>query len=184
MKRHLLFTVAAICWIECEAIQAQGQAGLAVSTLFEALRQGEISRVGAAIEAGMDVNSRDTDGNTLLMQAAVYTTAADLEYLLKKGADVNASNNSGHTALMRAIPDLAKIKLLVAHGATVNTSAGGATPLLIAAGIHNSEAVVRYLLEKGANPKAINEAGFDALMIAAADGSAETLKILLDGGAD
>jgi ankyrin repeat protein len=53
------------------------------------------------------------------MQAAVYATVADLEFLLVHGADANAKNKAGHTALMRAMPDLAKVKLLVEHGADV-----------------------------------------------------------------
>jgi hypothetical protein len=74
-------------------------------SLFEALRQGELTKVRAAINDGADVNSRDEGGNTLLMQAAVFAMAADLEFLLAHGADVNAANKGGHTALMRAMPD-------------------------------------------------------------------------------
>ena len=48
-------------------------------SLFEALRQGDMTKVKAAINNGVDVNSRDAGGNTLLMQAAIYATAADLE---------------------------------------------------------------------------------------------------------
>ena len=128
----------------------------------------------------MDVNSRDADGNTLLMQTALYGTAADLDFLLAHGADVNAANQAGHTALMRAMPDLAKIRLLVEHGADVNVSAGGTTPLLIAAGIRSAEDVVRYLIEKGADVKAIDIQGADAVMIAAFAGATGNLKILLD----
>jgi ankyrin repeat protein len=151
--------------------------------LFDALRQGEIARVRAAIGKGADINSRDQYGNTLLMQAAVYATRADLEFLLACGADVNAANKAGHTALMRAMPDLAKIKLLVEHGADVNAVAVGATPLLIAASLPNAEEVVRYLIQKGANIKAVNGLGQDAVMTAAAEGAAGTLKILLEAGA-
>jgi len=39
---------------------------------------------------------------------------------LVQGADVNAANGVGATALMWAVPDLEKVKLLVAHGAHVN----------------------------------------------------------------
>lgn len=53
------------------------------------------------------MNTRDGDGNTLLMWAAVYGTGADLDFLPAHGADVNAGT-SGHTALMGAIPDLAR----------------------------------------------------------------------------
>jgi hypothetical protein len=62
--------------------QVQGQTGPVMpetQTLFEALRQGETVKVKTAVNNGVDANSRDGDGNTLLMQAAVYSTAADLE---------------------------------------------------------------------------------------------------------
>ena len=105
MKTRLLAGIAAVCWVSGQAI-AQKQA-----SLFEALRQGDTENLRTAIRAGADVNSRDADGTTLLMQAAVYATAADLEFLLAHGADANANDNAGHTALMRAVPDLAKVKL-------------------------------------------------------------------------
>ena len=153
-------------------------------SLFEALRQGEMTKVRAAINNGADVNSRDEGGNTLLMQAALYGTAADLEFLVAHGADVNAANKGGHTALMRALPDLAKIKFLVEHGARVNAvTSGGNTPLLIAAGLPSAEEVVRYLVQKGADIKSSNGQGLDAIMVAAGKGAAGSLKILLDAGA-
>ena len=177
MKTQLLAGIAAVCWMGSQAI-AQEQA-----SLFEILRHGDSVKFRIAIRAGADVNSRDADGTTLLMQAAVYATAADLEFLLVHGADANAKNKSGHTALMRAMPDIAKIKLLVEHGADVNASAAGTTPLLIAAGIPSAENVVRYLLGKGADLQAIDLQGSDAVMMAAIAGAAGNLRILLDAGA-
>jgi ankyrin repeat protein len=177
MKTQLLAGIAAVCWMSGQA-SAQEQ-----SSLFELLRQGDPAQLRTAIRAGADVNSRAADGTTLLMQAAVYATAADLEFLLAHGADANARNNAGHTALMRAMPDIAKVKLLVEHGANVNALAEGTTPLLIAAGTPHAEAVVRYLLEKGADWRAVNQLGADAVMVAALDGAAGNLKILLEANA-
>jgi ankyrin repeat protein len=151
-------------------------------SLFEGLRQGQTLKVRKAIEQGVDVNSRDSDGNTVLMQAAIYATTADLEFLLAHGAEVNAANKGGHTALMRALPDLAKVRPLVQHGADVNASAGGTTPLLIAAGIRSAEDVLRYLIENGADLKATDGLGLDPVMTAAAVGAIGNLKILLEAG--
>jgi ankyrin repeat protein len=158
----------------CQEMKAQ--------TLFEAMRRGEASTVRTAIKNGVDVNSRDADGNALLIQAALYAKSSDLEFLLAHGADVNAANHAGHTALMRAIPDLPKVRLLVEHGADVNVSSGGTTPLLVAAGIRNSADVLRYLIGKGADVKAIDILGWDAVMYASIAGDAGNLKILLDAG--
>ena len=179
MRVHMFVGIGAVCSFAhlsfCQEPKTQ--------YLFEALRQGEGATVRAAIKQGVDVNSRDADGNTLLMQTAIYGEAADLEFLLTHGADANASNKTGHTALMRAIPDLAKIKLLVEHGAEVNVSAGGTTPLLIVAGIRSAENAVRYLMEHGADVRATDEQGSDAVMAAALAAAAGNLKILLDRGA-
>ena len=176
MRIQLLAGIAA-CWMALPTIaQEQG-------SLFEALRHGDTAKLRTAIATGTDVNSRDADGNTLLIQAAVYATAVDLEFLLTHGADVKAANKAGHTGLMRSIPDLAKVKLLVEHGADINDSAEGATPLLIAAGIPGADTVLRYLLEKGADLKAVNQLGSDAVMVAALDGAASNLKVLLEAGA-
>lgn len=177
MKAQLLAGIAAVCWIGSQAIAQQS------SSLFEALRQGNTEKLRTAIRAGADANSRDADGATLLMQAAVYATAADLEFLLAHGADANAKNKAGHTALMRAVPDIAKVKLLVEHGADVNASAENTTPLLIAAGTSNAETVVRYLLEKGADWTTVNQLGLDAVSVAAFNRAAGNLKILLEAGA-
>jgi ankyrin repeat protein len=177
MKTRLLAGIAAVCWMSGQAI-AQEQ-----PSLFEALRQGDTASLRTSMRAGADVNSRDADGTTLLMQAALYATAADLEFLLAHGADANAKNNAGHTALMRAVPDLAKVKLLVEHGANVNALAQSTTPLLIAAGTPHAEALVRYLLDKGADLAAVNQLGADAVMVAALDRAAGNLKILLEASA-
>src|SRR5260370_39024696 len=140
MRAYLLVvSFATVC--STGYCQTQGQTDPAIPTsLFEALRQGDVAKVKSAINHGVDVNSRDADGNTLLMQAAEYATRADLEFLLAHGADVNGANKTGHTALMRVMPDLAKIKLLVEHGADVNASSGGATALLRVAGLPSAEA--------------------------------------------
>jgi ankyrin repeat protein len=153
-------------------------------SLFGDLRQGEIAKVKAAIDSGADVNSRDAYGNTLLMQAAVYAGAADLGFLLSHGASVNAANDAGHTALMRAMPDLAKIQLLVEHGANVKAATvDGTTPLMLAARLESATDVVSYLLKHGADAGAIDRSGSDAVMIAATEGAAGNLKILLEAGA-
>src|SRR5260370_13003010 len=100
MRAYLLVVTLATVWspVYC---QVQGEPGSVISkSLYEALRQGDMAKVRAAINEGVDVNSRDVDGNTLLMQAAVYATAADLESLVAHGAELNATNKGGHTALM------------------------------------------------------------------------------------
>jgi len=151
--------------------------------LFDSLRQGDIAEVKTAIEGGANANARDSYGNTLLMQTAVYAKVADLGFLLAHGADVNAANQNGHTALMRAMPDLAKVEFLVEHGANIRAATvDGTTPLMMAVRIESAGAVVRYLINKGADLGSTDRTGADAVMMAATEGAAKNLRILLAAG--
>src|SRR6266568_2743389 len=75
MRAYWLIVVATVWSMATPANgQVQGRSGPMApknQSLFEALRQGNVAKVKAAIKNGEDVNSRDADGNTLLMQAAV-----------------------------------------------------------------------------------------------------------------
>ncbi|HEY3453112.1 MAG TPA: ankyrin repeat domain-containing protein [Bryobacteraceae bacterium] len=156
-----------------------------VDSLVEALRKGNDAEVRTAVDRGIDINSADERGNTLLMQAAVYSNRSLMEFLLTHGANPRAANDAGHTALMRAIPDLDKIKLLVEHGADVNAAtAQGDTALIMAATVQAGADVLRYLIAKGAALDAVNKESASAVMMAAFEGQSVNLKILLDAGAN
>src|SRR5436309_11355960 len=87
------------------------------------------------------------------MYAVLYSSAAKLERLLKQGADPNRRNDANATALMWAATDLEKTRVLLGHGADVNArSTDMRTPLMIAARRPGNTAVVKLLLERGANP--------------------------------
>src|SRR5262249_9041205 len=51
-------------------------------TLLQALRNGDIGTVRAAIRNGANVESPDDSGNTLLMHVAVFGKPEDVEFLL------------------------------------------------------------------------------------------------------
>ncbi|MGH9672047.1 MAG: ankyrin repeat domain-containing protein, partial [Bryobacteraceae bacterium] len=81
--------------------------------------------------------------------------------------------------------DLAKVRLLVERGADVNAvTADGRTALMIAARIRSAEAVVRYLISKGAAVDVADKAGANPVLFAAGAGAAGNLKALVDAGAD
>ena len=152
---------------------------------FTTLRGGDVRQLRVALEGGVSPNVRDAHANTPLLHAAVYGDAAGLRLLLDHGADVNATNASGSTALLRAAADFEKLKLLVERGADVNArSALGNTVLMLAARPANSHRAVDLLLVRGADAKATNLFGATALMAAAAGGDAQSVKLLLEHGAD
>ena len=181
VKMKRLIPVAAMCSLAISYAQSPTR------DLFEALRQGDAAKVQASVNQGADANSRDELGNTLLMQAALYSTPALMQFLLERGADPKGANERGYNALMRSMPDLVKIKLLLERGVDVNAaSVEGLTPVLIAAAIPTATETLRYLLQKGADPRATLQRanGGDAVMLAAAQGAFANLKLLLDAGAD
>ncbi len=154
--------------------------------LVTAIRNGDVPAIRKLLNGGIDVNSRDLDGNTALMMASLYAGPECVDLLLKKGADANASNKAGATPLIRAATNYDKAKLLIAAGARVQvrTADLGNTPLILAARRNGNSQTVKLLLDHGADAKERNGIGVTPIMAAAASGDSETVKLLLDKGAD
>ena len=84
--------------------------------LFEAIALGEPGLISRSLEAGAELEARDTYGQTPLMYAV--RDAESLDVLLEAGADVNAQSDAGWTALMYAARDNAQaISVLLQRGA-------------------------------------------------------------------
>jgi ankyrin repeat protein len=99
------------------------------------------------------VNLRGPGGSTPLIYAALYGDADSLRLLLDRGADPNLRNDAHATALMYAVDNLEKTRLLLEHRADPNArSEEGRTPLMIAASGIGSNAVIKVLIEHGADP--------------------------------
>jgi ankyrin repeat protein len=165
--------------------------------LFKAIRAGDRAALNLALKNGADVNGRDKNGSTPLMYAAFYLSdTAALRQLLDQGANPNVANESGATALIWGTGSLEKVKLLVEHGADVQTrSKLGKTALLVAASRDGAGPVVSYLLAHGANtdvtdslsglpPLPVGGGGATALIQAAKARDGEALAALLKKGVD
>ena len=69
------------------------------------VRSDVIDIINALLECGVDVNMKDENGTTALMEAAGSHSPRSLEIikvLLDAGADINAKDNDGRTALLYA----------------------------------------------------------------------------------
>ena len=126
--------------------------------------------------------------DTPLGQAVAAGDVALVHRLLGAGASPNEIDGIGYTPLIRAAregnADVAR--LLLGEGADANLRDAGTRewPPLVHAIHHDRNAVVRALLEAGAEVDAECGGGATPLFYAAAYGNAETVKALLDRGAD
>ena len=154
--------------------------------LFQAIQKSDAPAVKRLLDHGLDANARDAEDTPALMAAVLYADARCVKLLLDRGADPNAIDKAGATALMWAVPDIAKVKLLIASGADVNASSKnlGRTPLLIAASYPGSVAVLQLLLDHGANIHAKDRRGMHALGRAALSADVEVARFLVEHGCD
>src|SRR5882672_3769829 len=112
------FGIALILWLACSSLLL-GEPASPASALFRASRDGDRVALRSLLAKGADINTRNDNGDTPLMEAALNADAAVLELLLKADADVNATNKAGASALMRAATFEDKARLLIANGADV-----------------------------------------------------------------
>lgn len=122
-----------------------------------------------ALAAGADPYAIDENGYTALQIAAQFGKLPSLRYLLEIPVDIDRSSPNGWSPLILALrhnrADAAA--LLLDAGADVNSSQpiGGVTPLMLAANYGNFQLVQR-LLQLGANFRAVDQSGTNALAMA------------------
>jgi len=176
-----LLGVAALCVV---SLSAQGNDPQ--HSLIQAIQRGDTPAASRFLASGVDPNVRDDEGAPALMLATLFADVECVEQLLKKGADPNQADAVGATALMWAIPDIQKARVLIERGANVNARSTnlGRTPLLIAAASPGSVQLLTLLLARGADLRAKDAAGSNALAVAMLSSDVEVLRFLVDRGLD
>jgi ankyrin repeat protein len=135
-----------------------------VEPFINAAMMGDLEQLEAGLAAGVDVNAIGSHGNGALHYAAVYGRLPVVERLLAAGADTNLR--------------------LEEEG----LRSGRSTPLMLAASSSFSgvrPAVIRRLLEAGADIDAGDDSGRTALMHAVEDGMGcmDSVEALIEAGA-
>lgn len=135
------------------------------------------------IKRGMDVNSVDKAGNSLLMQVVRRDMPEFFDYLIKRKARINTRNRNAETALSIAAytGKLDYVQRLVEAGAELEFF--GWPPLIYAA-YNGHTSIVDYLLKRGADINATTANGSTALFFAARFGHQSSIELLLDNKAD
>lgn len=141
------------------------------------------------LDAGANIHAVNKEGQTALMLAARWYDEAAIKHLIAAGASLKATDSKGQTVLMHAFQSTSSInlKLLFDAGAreTVNVKdQRGSTALMYSTGKYYAAEYATQLLAAGATINDVNSEGQSALMLAAQNGSEETVKALLARGAD
>ena len=156
------------------------------TVLMLAARTGKPDAVAMLLNHGADVNKTNATGQTALMWAASQRNSAAVQVLIEHKADLSIKTHAapppkpmdtifsapfpvgGMTALLFAARqnDLKSASLLIAAGADVKESAqDGTSPILVTI-LNGHYALANFLLEKGADPNAVDGKGRAALYAA------------------
>ena len=151
----------------------------AYEDMEEAIIRSDASAAISLINRGMDVNTVDRQGNTLLIQSVQRDLPQLFDYLLQRRARLNSRNRNGESALSIAayLGRETYVRRLVESGAQVNFF--GWSPLSYAA-FNGHTAIAEYLLKQGAEVDGKTENGSTALFFAARFGHADTVRLLLE----
>jgi len=149
---------------------------------------GNLKVLKLLLKEGVGINERAKySGRNPLQSAALAGQTKCLEYLIAAGADLNATDSDDMTALMNAC-HLGKAKgasaamMLIEAGADVSyvRQSDAMTALKFAAN-DCPPAVLQRLIEKGAE---VDGTRMTALMLAARVNNVESLRVLVECGAD
>lgn len=124
------------------------------SGLHAASQSGSVATIETMLSRGLGIDSKDRNGDTPLIIAAVCGKSEAFNYLFHKGADPWVRGNFGRNLLHAASSggNVTIIKTVVSLHEDINSKDGdGNTALIIAALSGNCEAF-HYLLENNADP--------------------------------
>jgi quinoprotein dehydrogenase-associated probable ABC transporter substrate-binding protein len=154
--------------------------------LSDAIVADDMDRVRYLLGHGAQIDFRDGEGNTPLINATRFDYADVASYLIDHKADVKQADRTNWTPLMFAAwvnnPEL--VTLLIHHGASLETrDSDGLTPLAIASQNGKVEAA-QVLVAAGADVNApVAKGGYTPLMLASVSGSTDLAEALIKHGA-
>jgi ankyrin repeat protein len=145
-----------------------GPGKLPANPLLRSIALGRVEEVRLQLKQGAAVNPLDGPGSVPpLVEAARYCHVGVVRLLIEWGADINGSFG-GITALMEAARHCRTevVTLLLERGADVHRGASDRSTALHWAALSGGPRTVRALLEAGADPTALSDAGLTPTAVA------------------
>lgn len=180
MKTIKFNALAIICAL---LATSPAQAGV-YDEILQATLQSDTPKVIELLRRGMDVNTADPQGNTLLMLAVRENNRDLVKFLLNNRANVYRPNRYGDSALTVAAlmghEDI--VKLMLERKVDPNL-ANGWNALHYAA-FENRTKIASMLIAAGADINALAPKGSTALMLAAKRGHLDTVRLLVGAKAE
>ncbi|XP_051831881.1 ankyrin repeat and EF-hand domain-containing protein 1 isoform X1 [Antechinus flavipes] len=162
-----------------------------VSALHLASVSNDVEMVSFLLQLGAHPDVQDRKGCTPTMRAAELGHDLTMEKLAAAEADMTIVDNEGKGILFYCLLPTKRhyrcVLIALENGADVNNCTFDGTPVFLKAceEAHQIKDVCMRLLEKGANPNAINSStGRTALMEAAREGEIDVVRGILERGGD
>ena len=144
--------------------------------------------VNVLLKAKADPNIPDRHGDASLHQATAANCSKEtLQELMEYGANVNAVNKKGRTALLLncSYGQMDSVEALLRAGADPNIiDEVGYSCIFAAVDGHCGKHTLRALIDHGAHVDAKRKDGTNALLCACRTGQSESVKFLLEAGAE
>lgn len=174
----------ALFLLEQEGIDLEARESHGSTPLVEAIAFQQMEVVEALLERGADINAPGPVGRSALHVEAPNLDPKMIKWLLERGANPDARDDDGATPLHHAALFLGTVDefegidvesaldLLIESTSDIDAaSSHGQTPLHVAA-LWADPWVIKKLLDAGANPLAMDQAGYSPICYVTAGGQA------------
>lgn len=137
------------------------------------------------IDSGMNVNTKDSTGNSVLSHLVEFNNLQQVTFLLNKGADIHFTDEGGNTLLVQAILNCYTdmLKLLLDFKANIEIKDKKNCTALMVAAMFSYIDGIELLLEYKADIEAHDTLKETSLMKTCNQGNVETVNLLLNRGA-
>lgn len=177
--RRTIWSLALMLWL--------GHGGAALGAAYDdflnAVKNGNAREVAQWLNRGVDANTVDPAGQTVLHLAARAGALDVVRVLVDTRANIDRRNANGETAIMLAAlgGHRSVVEFLISKEAQINQP--GWTALLYAATNGHLE-IIKILIENHAYIDSSPDNGLTSLMMAARGGHMSVVRFLLEEGAD